>query len=115
MSEEQTDKKLIAALEKLLDAQQKMLKDADKKFATAMELLNDAVTNAQLRCFFYEDSMNMSNEEAGEAFEAWQAEHGMVELLARCAARDEEDESMSDEEVTEKLWAADEIWKSLGE
>ena len=57
----------------------------------------------------------MSNEEASEAFEAWQAEHGMDVLLARCAARDEEDESMSDEDVTEKLWAADEIWKSLEE
>ena len=53
MSEEQSDKKLIAALEQLLAAQQKMLKDADKKFATAMELLSDAVTNAQLRCLFY--------------------------------------------------------------
>ena len=70
-----------------------MLKDADKKFNTAMELLSDAVTNAQLRCLFYEDAMNMSNEEASEAFEAWQAEHGMDVLLARCAARDEEDES----------------------
>ena len=115
MSEEQSDKKLIAALEQLLAAQQKMLKDADKKFNTAMELLSDAVTNAQLRCLFYEDEMNMSNEEASEAFEAWQAVHGMDVLLARCAARDEEDESMSDEDVTEKLWAADEIWKSLEE
>ena len=115
MSEEQSDKKLIAALEQLLAAQQKMLKDADKKFNTVMELLNDAVTSAQLRCLFYEDAMNMSNEEASEAFEAWQAEHGMDVLLARCADRDEDEEDSDVEDATEKAWTADEIWKSLGE
>ena len=31
MSEEQSDKKLIAALEKLLDAQQKLLRDGERK------------------------------------------------------------------------------------
>ena len=53
MSDEQTDKKLIAALEDLLEAQKKMLKDNERRFNTAMELLNDAVTNAQLRCLFF--------------------------------------------------------------
>lgn len=114
MSEEQSDKKLIAALEKLLDAQQKLLRDGERKFSTAMELLSDAVTNAQMRCLFYQDSMNMSYEDATEAFEAWQAEHGVEALLARCAESENEEDS-DIEDATEKAWTADEIWKSLGE
>ena len=66
MSEEQSDKKLIAALEKLLDAQQKLLRDGERKFSTGIELLSDAVTNAQMRCLFYQDSMNMSYEDANK-------------------------------------------------
>ena len=113
MSDEQTDKKLIAALEDLLEAQKKMLKDNERRFKTAMELLNDAVTNAQLRCLFFEDAMDMSNEEASAAFEEWQEQHGMDNLLARCAERDEDEEEIED--TAEKAWTADEIWKSLGE
>ena len=111
--EEQNDKKLIAALEELLEAQKKILKDNERRFNTAMELLNDAVTNSHLRCLFYEDSMEMSNEEASAAFEEWQDRNGMEELLARCAERDGEEEEAED--AAEKAWSADEIWESLGE